>query len=88
MPEQIIQRRIQKEDVKRDPVVLVKEDLDKVGKHWANLIRKDLPRHFKQFMNIHKKQLQDTKRFAEFCQREVRNRIQVGTISYYGWEVA
>ncbi|KAG6552261.1 hypothetical protein Mapa_006111 [Marchantia paleacea] len=71
---EVIQRRIERKESKKDPALVAREDFDKIGRHWANLVRKDLPKHHKFFMTYHKRQLVDVKRFAEFCQREVRTR--------------
>lgn len=45
--------------------------MEKVCKMWASIVRKDIPKYQKLFLNIHKKQAFDAKRFAEICQREV-----------------
>jgi DNA helicase INO80 len=67
-----VERRKQKiELARRDPLEVESEDGEKVGKYWANLVRKDLPKHQKYFANYYKKQIQDCKRVAELCQREV-----------------
>jgi len=57
--------------VKKDPSVIEKEEMDKIGKVWVNIVRRDIPRHHRAFTNLHKKQLTDAKRFSDFCQREV-----------------
>lgn len=67
-----MQRRIQKnEPARRDPEEVAREDEEKIGKCWVNLVRKDLPKHQKYFTAYYKKQCQEVKRVAEFCQREV-----------------
>lgn len=72
---QLVERRKQKiEPVRRDPAEVALEDGEKIGKYWVNLVRKDLPKHHKYFANYYKKQIQDVKRVAELCQREVRSR--------------
>ncbi|KAG0572907.1 hypothetical protein KC19_VG134100 [Ceratodon purpureus] len=72
---ELVERRKQKiEPAVRDPVEVESEDGEKVGKYWVNLARKDLPKHQKSFANYYKKQIQDCKRAAELCQREVKNR--------------
>lgn len=72
---EVIERRVAKKDlIKRDPAVIVKEDNDKIGKYWVNLLRKDLPKHHKNFVAYYRKQSQDAKKFAECCQREVKYR--------------
>lgn len=69
---QIIERSLPKRPkVKKDPSVIEKEEKEKIGKYWVNIVRKDIPRHHRNFCNFHKKQLTDAKRFAEVCQREV-----------------
>lgn len=45
--------------------------MEKTGKMWASIVRKDIPKYQKLFLNMHKKQAFDAKRFAEVCQREV-----------------
>lgn len=72
--QQIVERRKPKiEPVKRDPEEVALEDSEKIGRYWVNLVRKDLPRHHKYFVAYYKKQIQDVKRVAEICQREVRH---------------
>lgn len=70
---QVVERRKLKiEPARRDPVEVASEDGEKIHKYWVNLVRKDLPKHHKHFANYYKKQIQDVKRMAELCQREVR----------------
>lgn len=59
--------------MKKDPSVIEKEEMDRIGKIWVNIVRRDIPRHHRAFTNLHKKQLVDAKRFSEACQREVCN---------------
>lgn len=69
---QLVERRKQKiEPLKRDPLEVALEDSEKIGKYWVNLVRKDLPKHQKYFAACYRKQIQDVKRVAELCQREV-----------------
>lgn len=69
---QIIERSLPKKPkLKKDPSVIEKEEMDKIGKYWINLVRKEIPKHHKIFINFHRKQLTDAKRFSETCQREV-----------------
>ena len=44
-----------------------------VKKNWAVMIKKELPRAIKLRQTITKRQLQDAKRMADLCRREVRN---------------
>ena len=61
---QIIERSLPKRPkVEKDPSM--------IGKHWVNIVRKDIPKHHRIFTNFHRKQLADAKRFSETCQREV-----------------
>ena len=60
-----------KQIVKKDPSVIEKEELEKIGKVWVNIARRDIPKYHRLFTNFHKKQLADAKRFSETCQREV-----------------
>ncbi|OVA12937.1 SNF2-related [Macleaya cordata] len=70
---EIIERRLpKKQKVKKDPALIEKEEIDKIGKFWVNIARRDIPRHHKIFSNFHRKQLTDAKRFSETCQREAR----------------
>lgn len=57
--------------MKKDPSEIEKEEIEKIGKVWFNIVRRDIPKHHKIFTNFHKKQLTDAKRFSETCQREV-----------------
>lgn len=51
--------------------MIEKEEAEKIGKYWVNIVRKDIPKHHRIFTNFHRKQLTDAKRFSEICQREV-----------------
>ncbi|KAK4373713.1 hypothetical protein RND71_009097 [Anisodus tanguticus] len=73
---EIIERSLPKKPkLKKDPSVIEKEEMDKIGKYWINLVRKEIPKHHKIFINLHRRQLTDAKRFAETCQREVKMKV-------------
>lgn len=68
---QIIERALPKKPkVKKDPSVIEKEEMEKIGKVWVNIVRRDIPKHHKVFTTFHRKQFIDAKRFSENCQRE------------------
>lgn len=67
---ELVKRKLPKKVV--DPAVILKEDNDKIGKFWASIVRKDLPRHHRNFLAYYRKQSLDAKKFAECCQREVK----------------
>lgn len=52
--------------------MFVKEEMEKIDTYWVDMVKKDIPKHHRVFINGHRKQLTDAKRFAECCQREVR----------------
>lgn len=73
-PLQIIERSLpKKQKVEKDPSVIEKEEMEKIGKYWVNIVRKDIPKHHRNFTSFHRKQLIDAKRFSEACQREVQS---------------
>ncbi|GMH28344.1 hypothetical protein Nepgr_030187 [Nepenthes gracilis] len=73
---EIIERSLPKKPkVKKDPSVIEKEEMEKMGKVWVNIARKDIPKHHKVFISNHRKQILDGKRFAETCQREVKMKV-------------
>lgn len=73
---EIIERSLpKKQKVKKDPSMIEKEEMDKIGKYWVNIVRKDIPKHHRLFINFHRKQLTDAKRFSETCQREVKMKV-------------
>ncbi|KAG9454766.1 hypothetical protein H6P81_007670 [Aristolochia fimbriata] len=73
---EIIERRLpKKQELKKDPLVIEKEEMEKLSKVWVNMVRKDIPKHHKAFVNLHRKQIIDAKRFAETCQREVKLKV-------------
>ncbi|XP_042462203.1 chromatin-remodeling ATPase INO80-like [Zingiber officinale] len=73
---EIIERSLPKKlVVKKDPSEIEKEEMEKIGKVWANMVRRDIPKHHKIFTSFHKKQLADAKRFSETCQREVKLKV-------------
>lgn len=70
---QIIERSLPKrQKVKKDPSEVEREEREKIGKYWVNMVRKDIPKHYRIFTNFHKKQLIDAKRLSEICIREVK----------------
>ncbi|KAC9819661.1 hypothetical protein E3N88_45209 [Mikania micrantha] len=73
---QIIERSLpKKQNDKRDPSAIEKEEIDRVDKYWVSMVRKDIPKHHRFFINFHRKQLTDAKRFSENCQREVKMKM-------------
>nr|CAD1828376.1 unnamed protein product [Ananas comosus var. bracteatus] len=73
---EIIERSLPKKQIaKKDPAVIEKEEMEKIGKVWINIVRKDIPRHHRIFTNFHRKQLADAKRCSETCQREVKLKV-------------
>ncbi|WCJ33422.1 Chromatin-remodeling ATPase INO80 [Euphorbia peplus] len=73
---EIIERSLPKKvQIKKDPAVIEREEMEKIGKIWVNVVRRDLPKHHRVFTTLHRKQLVDAKRFAENCQREVKMKI-------------
>lgn len=69
---QIIERSLPgRQNGKKDSSVFEKEEMDRVDKYWVSMVRKDIPKHHRFFINFHRKQLTDAKRFSENCQREV-----------------
>lgn len=44
--------------------------MDRIGKIWVNIVRRDIPKHHRNFTTFHRKQLIDAKRCSEYCQRE------------------
>ncbi|XP_030926528.1 chromatin-remodeling ATPase INO80 isoform X1 [Quercus lobata] len=73
---EIIERALPKKPkVKKDPAVIEREEMEKIGKVWANIVKKDLPKHHRIFTAFHRKQLIDAKRFVESCQKEVKMKM-------------
>ncbi|KAI3760684.1 hypothetical protein L1987_51082 [Smallanthus sonchifolius] len=73
---EIIERSFpKKQKMNNDSFVIEKEEMEKIGKYWVNMVRKDIPKHHRVFLNFHRKQLTDAKRFAEGCQREVKMKV-------------
>ncbi|GAB4851642.1 Putative DNA helicase ino80 [Ancistrocladus abbreviatus] len=73
---EIIERALPKKPkVKKDPSVIEKEEMEKIGKVWVNIARREIPKHQKSFINNHKKQAMDARRFSETCQREVKMKV-------------
>ena len=52
-----------------------REDAEKITKNWANIVKNNLPKHHKNFSLYHRKQSNDAKKFAEYCQKEVKDRL-------------
>lgn len=73
---EIIERSLpKKQKVIKDASTIEKEEAEKIGKYWVNIVRKDIPKHQRIFTNFHRKQLMDAKRFSEICQREVKMKV-------------
>ncbi|XP_026425969.1 chromatin-remodeling ATPase INO80-like isoform X1 [Papaver somniferum] len=73
---EIIERRLpKKQKVKKDPALIEKEEMDKIGKFWVTIARREIPRQHKIFSNFHRKQMTDAKRVSETCQREVKLKV-------------
>lgn len=73
---EIIERSLPKKPkVKKDPAVIEREEMEKIGKVWVNIVRRDIPKHHRIFTTCHRKQLIDAKRFSENCQREVKLKV-------------
>ncbi|XP_023741476.1 chromatin-remodeling ATPase INO80 isoform X1 [Lactuca sativa] len=73
---EIIERSLpKKQKEKKDPSMIEKEEMDRVDKYWVNMVRKEIPKHHRFFINFHRKQLTDAKRFSETCQREVKMKV-------------
>ncbi|KAK7396221.1 hypothetical protein VNO78_17071 [Psophocarpus tetragonolobus] len=73
---EIIERSLpKKQKVKKDPALIEKEEMERCGKIWVNIVRRDIPKHHRNFGIYHRKQLVDAKRVSETCQREVRMKV-------------
>ncbi|OAY40386.1 chromatin-remodeling ATPase INO80 isoform X2 [Manihot esculenta] len=73
---EIIERSLPKKPkVKKDPAVIEREEMEKIGKVWVNIVRRDIPKHHRSFTNLNRKHLIDAKRFSETCQREVKLKV-------------
>ncbi|KAL1225590.1 Chromatin-remodeling ATPase INO80 [Cardamine amara subsp. amara] len=73
---EIVRRSLPKKlKVKNDPAVIEKTERDKIRKAWINIVRREIPKHHRNFTTFHRKQSIDAKRFADGCQREVRMKV-------------
>ncbi|KAI5318254.1 hypothetical protein L3X38_037962 [Prunus dulcis] len=73
---EIIERSLpKKQKLKKDPSVIEREEMEKIGKVWVNIVRRDMPKHHRIFTTFHRKQLIDAKRVSENCQREVKMKV-------------
>ncbi|CAA6662147.1 unnamed protein product [Spirodela intermedia] len=73
---EIIERSLPKKQImKKDPSVFEREEMDKIGRVWVSIARRDIPKHHRIFNNFHRKQLADAKRCSENCQREVKLKV-------------
>lgn len=73
---EIIERSLpKKQKVKKDPSLIEKEEMEKIGRVWVNIVRRDIPKHHRMFTTFHRKQLIDAKRVSENCQREVKMKV-------------
>ncbi|KAI4386538.1 hypothetical protein MLD38_004465 [Melastoma candidum] len=73
---EIIERSLPKKpQMVEDPALIEKEERENIGQAWVNIVRRDMPKHYRMFTNFHRKQLIDAKRFSEYCQREVKMKV-------------
>ncbi|KHN45534.1 DNA helicase INO80 [Glycine soja] len=73
---EIIERSLpKKQKVRKDSALIEKEEMDRIGKIWINIVRRDIAKHHRNFTNFHRKQLIDAKRFSDYCQREVKMKV-------------
>ncbi|CAN8254382.1 unnamed protein product [Cochlearia groenlandica] len=73
---EIVRRNLPKKlKVRNDPAVIEKAERDKIRKAWINIVRRDIPKHHRNFTTFHRKQSIDAKKFADGCQREVRIKV-------------
>ncbi|XP_034919811.1 chromatin-remodeling ATPase INO80 isoform X2 [Populus alba] len=73
---EIIERGLPKKPkIIKDPSIIEREEMEKIGKVWVNIVRRDIPKHHRIFTTLHRKQLIDAKRFSENCQREVKMKV-------------
>ncbi|KAJ6967994.1 chromatin-remodeling ATPase INO80 [Populus alba] len=73
---EIIERSLPKKPkIIKDPSVIEREEMERIGKVWVNIVRRDIPKHHRIFTTSHRKQLIDAKRFSENCQREVKLKV-------------
>ncbi|KAJ8747244.1 hypothetical protein K2173_024169 [Erythroxylum novogranatense] len=51
---EIIERSLPKKPkVKKDPSFIEREEMEKIGKAWVNIVRRDIPKHHRIFANFH-----------------------------------
>ncbi|XP_050384749.1 chromatin-remodeling ATPase INO80 isoform X2 [Argentina anserina] len=73
---EIIERSLpKKQKVEKDPSLMEKEEMDRIGRVWVNIVRRDIPKHHRIFTSFHRKQQIDAKRVSESCQREVKMKV-------------
>ncbi|KAL6133999.1 hypothetical protein ACLB2K_066232 [Fragaria x ananassa] len=73
---EIIERSLpKKQKVEKVPSLIEKEEMDRIGRVWVNMVRRDIPKHQRFFTTFHRKQLIDAKRVSENCQREVKMKV-------------
>ncbi|GMH38993.1 hypothetical protein BSKO_06891 [Bryopsis sp. KO-2023] len=68
------QRSILKKAAVTNPDIRERLEASEARKHWGLMIRRDLPKTFKAWQTASKKQVQDARKLAEMCRREVRQR--------------
>ena len=45
-----------KQKVKKDPFVIEREEMEKISKVWVNIVRRDIPKHHRNFTTFQRKQ--------------------------------
>ncbi|KOM40548.1 hypothetical protein LR48_Vigan04g074600 [Vigna angularis] len=70
---EIIERSLpKKQKVKKDPALIEKEETERCGKIWVNIVRRDIPKHHRNFTTFHRKQLIDAKRVRMKVSRSLK----------------
>nr|KYP52000.1 DNA helicase INO80 complex isogeny 1 [Cajanus cajan] len=70
---EIIERSLpKKQKVKKDPALIEKEEMERCGKIWVNIVRRDIPKHHRNFTTFHRKQLIDAKRVRMKVSRSLK----------------
>ncbi|GER57189.1 DNA helicase INO80 [Striga asiatica] len=73
---EIIERSLPKyPKLMKDPSIIEREEMEKIGKYWVNIARREIPKHHRIFTSFHRKQFIDAKRVSETCQREVKMKV-------------
>lgn len=61
------------EQMRLAALMRARQEMENQDRLWRDIARRDIPRQHRNFVMLHRRQWAESKRAAEYCQREVRD---------------